>query len=108
MPAQCRSPHLEARTLHEYRATGGTLCHWRLARQCLGDSRTSQVKRNHERNPMKPSTLLSLLVVVLSLSAAARADAPSSLPPGEKDAKATIEKSPRHGEYIDVTVPGSN
>src|SRR5437762_14106787 len=36
--------------------------------------------------------------------AAARA---ADLPPGEKEAKAALEKSPRHGEYVDVTVPGA-
>jgi carboxymethylenebutenolidase len=29
-----------------------------------------------------------------------------SLPPGETQAKAALEKSPRHGEYVDVKVPG--
>lgn len=31
---------------------------------------------------------------------------PAKLPPGEKDAKAAVEKSPRHGEYVDVKVEG--
>jgi carboxymethylenebutenolidase len=59
---------------------------------------------------MKPSILLSLTLATLSLSllTPARADAPAGLPPGEKDAKATIEKSPRHGEWADIAVPGSN
>src|SRR5262245_65829373 len=30
-----------------------------------------------------------------------------SLPPAEDQAKAALEKSPRHGEYVDVAVPGS-
>jgi carboxymethylenebutenolidase len=30
----------------------------------------------------------------------------TALPPGENDAKAAIEKSPRHGEYVDVKVEG--
>ena len=34
-------------------------------------------------------------------------EGPSTLPPGEKDAKSTLEKSPRHGEWIDIAVPGS-
>lgn len=31
-----------------------------------------------------------------------------SLPPGEEQAKAALEKSPRHGEYVDVKMPGSD
>jgi carboxymethylenebutenolidase len=30
-----------------------------------------------------------------------------SLPAGQDDAKAVLEKSPRHGEYVDVKVPGA-
>lgn len=37
----------------------------------------------------------SLVVILLSTVALA-------LPPGEEDAKARLEKSPRHGEYVDV------
>ena len=33
---------------------------------------------------------------------------PGGLPPGEKDAKAVLDKSPRHGEWIDIAVPGHN
>src|SRR5207247_737224 len=29
------------------------------------------------------------------------------IPPGEQQAKAALEKSPRHGEWVDVTVPGT-
>ena len=31
---------------------------------------------------------------------------PAQIPPGEKDAKAAVEKSPRHGEYEDIKVGG--
>ena len=31
---------------------------------------------------------------------------PAQLPPGEKDAKGAVEKSPRHGEYADIKVEG--
>jgi carboxymethylenebutenolidase len=31
-----------------------------------------------------------------------------NLPPGEEQAKAFLEKSPRHGEFVDVKMPGSN
>ena len=31
---------------------------------------------------------------------------PAPLPPGEKDAKGAVEKSPRHGEYADIKVEG--
>ena len=43
----------------------------------------------------------------LLLSTLLLAQAPdASLPPSADDAKAALEKSPRHGEYIDVKVPG--
>ena len=39
--------------------------------------------------------------------AAAQAGASGAIPPGEAGAKAALEKSPRHGEWVDITVPGS-
>jgi carboxymethylenebutenolidase len=51
-----------------------------------------------------------LLIGILALGIGqivTAADAPMPLPPGEKDAKAALEKSPRHGEWIDIAVPGS-
>lgn len=48
---------------------------------------------------------LPLLALMLTI-AAAPAFAADTLPPGETDAKARLEKSPRHGEYADVAVPG--
>ncbi len=38
-------------------------------------------------------------------AAAAPAVRDESLPPGEDQAKAALEKSPRHGEYVDVKLP---
>src|SRR6266850_544565 len=29
------------------------------------------------------------------------------IPPDEKDAKARLDKTPRHGEFVDITVPGA-
>jgi carboxymethylenebutenolidase len=50
---------------------------------------------------MKP-TLLSIIVLTLTtLSFAA------DIPPGEPGAKAAIDKSTRHGEWVDITVPGA-
>jgi carboxymethylenebutenolidase len=49
---------------------------------------------------MKPFLTLSLILT----SALAQA---ASIPPAEEQAKAALEKSPRHGEYTDVKVPGS-
>jgi carboxymethylenebutenolidase len=46
--------------------------------------------------------LLSLLALATPVPAA---DAPK-LPPGEKEAKARLESSPRHGEYVDIAVSG--
>src|SRR5438045_2253149 len=39
--------------------------------------------------------------------AAAKAAGSAGLPPNEQNAKAALEKSPRHGEMVDITVPGS-
>lgn len=36
---------------------------------------------------------------------AATPGTPGGLPPGEQDAKSALEKSPRHGEWIDIAVP---
>ena len=40
-------------------------------------------------------------------AAPAAAKAGGGLPPNEQNAKAALEKSPRHGEMVDITVPGS-
>jgi carboxymethylenebutenolidase len=76
---------------------------------------------------MKPLTTPSAtLIALLSLcfasasfaaqddakdAAPAAAQAPAAggtkIPPGEQQAKAALEKSPRHGEWVDITVPGS-
>src|SRR5436190_19178139 len=63
---------------------------------------------------MKPHLLTAALMLLLSsfafaadpAPAAAGASGKSSLPPGEGEAKQRIEKSPRHGEYVDIQVPG--
>ena len=57
---------------------------------------------------MKP-TLLSALLLSLMFGSTFAADpgTPGGLPPGEKEAKAVLDKSPRHGEFVDVTVPGA-
>jgi len=46
--------------------------------------------------------LVSLLVAPLSWSA------PSPIPPGEAGAKAVLEKTPRHHEWVNIAVPGSD
>ena len=70
-----------------------------------------------------PLVPLFVLVATLALTAAPRAAArsgseglaPSSqasasaaLPPSEQEAKARLDSSPRHGEYADVKLPGSD
>lgn len=47
---------------------------------------------------------LLALVVFLSMASPARSAKPAatSLPPGEEQAKAALDASPRHGEYVDV------
>lgn len=57
---------------------------------------------------MKPTLLSALLLALLcSPTFAADPGTPGGLPPGEKDAKAVLDKSPRHGEFVDITVPGA-
>ena len=46
------------------------------------------------------------VLVALICGCCALAHAQSNIPPGEPGAKAAIEKSPRHGEWVDVEVPG--
>ena len=54
---------------------------------------------------MKPPLLtITIVASLLCPSLIAIAD---GLPPGEKEAKAALEKSPRHGEWVDIAVPGS-
>jgi carboxymethylenebutenolidase len=55
---------------------------------------------------MKMLTLLALSLLPATVAFAAGEAVKSSLPPGEAEAKARIEKSPRHGEYVDVPVQG--
>src|SRR5687767_13636759 len=53
--------------------------------------------------------MLSRTLIVLSTLAAFTASplmaADDKLPPGANDAKARLEKSPRHGEFVDIAVP---
>lgn len=57
----------------------------------------------------QPMVALALSLCLTASFAAAQEVAPArgaSLPAGEKEAKARVEKSPRHGEYADVKIPG--
>lgn len=49
--------------------------------------------------------LTAALILLATFSSAPGAE--TSLPPGEKEAKARLDKSPRHGEWVDIAVPGS-
>jgi carboxymethylenebutenolidase len=49
---------------------------------------------------MRDAGFLAVPFLVLGLHAAAQ-----DIPPAEEQAKATLEKSPRHGEWIDVKMP---
>jgi carboxymethylenebutenolidase len=53
---------------------------------------------------------ITAVLVTMSLTAfapsARGAQDKAGLPPGEADAKARLEKSPRHGEFVDIEVPG--
>jgi carboxymethylenebutenolidase len=54
--------------------------------------------------------MLTRTLIVLCAMAALIANpalaADDKLPPGANDAKARLEKSPRHGEFVDIAVPG--
>jgi carboxymethylenebutenolidase len=53
-------------------------------------------------------TLLLRFAVLLCLGLRAFASEPAgSIPPGEAGAKDALNKSPRHGEWVDVSVPGA-
>jgi carboxymethylenebutenolidase len=62
---------------------------------------------------MRHHTLTTALCLMMSSAMALAADAPppggggaATMPPPEGQAKQRIEKSPRHGEYVDIQVPG--
>jgi len=50
----------------------------------------------------------SILVAFLAVSAAPAASGPGtvSVPPGESGAKAALESSPRHHEWVEIAIPG--
>ena len=56
----------------------------------------------------KLSSRLFLMALVSLLAATLSWSAPSSIPPGEAGAKAALEKSPRHHEWVSIAVPGSD
>jgi len=56
-------------------------------------------------NLVLDGSMLSSLVLAGGLSLFAQV---KDLPPGEEEAKAFLEKSPRHGEFVDVKMSGSN
>ena len=59
---------------------------------------------------MRFSRVVAIAVVALAAASALAADTTqpaSQLPPGEPDAKARLNASPRHGEWVDIDVPNS-
>jgi carboxymethylenebutenolidase len=52
--------------------------------------------------------LLILAVVSQALPAGEAVPATVTIPPGEAEAKAALEKSPRHHEWVNIAVPGVN
>ena len=55
---------------------------------------------------MKPTLIAIALLLTSSYALAAAPGSPGGLPPGANEAKAVLEKSPRHGEWVDIEVPG--
>jgi carboxymethylenebutenolidase len=57
----------------------------------------------------KLGVLLFLLGIAgTAFSSTAFASGPIAIPPGEAEAKAVLNKSPRHHEWIDISVPGKS
>src|SRR5688500_658609 len=56
--------------------------------------------------PMKRPLFLALFTAFLVTASAFAAEDKSALPPGEADAKARLENSPRHGEFVEIPVSG--
>src|SRR3954469_21869449 len=52
-------------------------------------------------------TLLICALLTLIAAPIARAADDGKIPPDEKDAKERLNKTPRHGEFVDITVPGA-
>src|SRR4051812_21572302 len=50
----------------------------------------------------------AIAALALCLSSFAFAADQPKLPPGEKEAKARLDASPRHGEWVDIAVAGSD
>jgi carboxymethylenebutenolidase len=55
---------------------------------------------------MRSALLPLLLAAAFTLSAAPASAAPMPLPPAEDSALAALNRSPRHGEWVDVAYPG--
>ena len=49
---------------------------------------------------------LMAILAMCGIASAADPGTPGGLPPDANAAKATLDKSPRHGEWVDITVPG--
>src|SRR5438045_5950595 len=50
--------------------------------------------------------LMFALAISLAVPALRAAD-DGKIPPDQKEAKARLNKTPRHGEFVDITVPGA-
>jgi carboxymethylenebutenolidase len=48
------------------------------------------------------------LTLLLTVSLASATSASADLPPGDESAKAALETTPRHGEYVDIAVEGGS
>ena len=56
---------------------------------------------------MKPQLFSALIALFTGLwASAAEPGTPGGLPPGEKDAQSVLNKSPRHGEFVEIKVAG--
>jgi carboxymethylenebutenolidase len=55
---------------------------------------------------MKSTAIIAIITLLISFRPSSAAAQPPTVPPDETDAKAALNKSPRHGEWADIAVPG--
>jgi carboxymethylenebutenolidase len=55
---------------------------------------------------MKSAHTFAAILLAASVLAAATPAAAQNIPPGQEGAKAALDKSPRHGEWVDIKAPG--
>ncbi|HXE55424.1 MAG TPA: dienelactone hydrolase family protein, partial [Tepidisphaeraceae bacterium] len=55
---------------------------------------------------MRCGLVTAIVLLLAGLAQAAAPGTPGGLPPGADNAKQVLDRSPRHGEWVDIKVPG--